>query len=413
MGWLEEQINKYTTPEERQWARATFIDQPRDFAQSVSDRLMQTNIPILNYPAGFFPFPAAGAETAEAMRGKAEAEISWKMRELEKNYAAAQQAKQDYARDRANDLIKNNPAYSSAGGGQVRVQQSDGSVATINFDALVDQVAGLIPAAPSIPDFEFDWYQAEFTALQKLEPYYTELLEEANFDMNLAIQRLNEDYATGTRQAREDYVTVVDQTNQDYFRNMGYRQQDAARLSAQQMQDMGLTIERAREDFVTQREELGRKEVEESRALTEEMAKRGLLQSTIREEDTSTLEARQRARREAIQQALQRKEQVAELGAARGTADIAREAERTQLDEDVARGRMLEEAELKRERGIERLTTPYQRALEDIDIQYPRYVRDLGEQKKQRAAEMAQMEYERDWDRYYQEQMQNLGSYIG
>jgi len=337
--------------------------------------------------------------------------------ELARNAGQVDEMRRQKAEELAQEQIQNNPNITLTGGGgggaggTVAITQSDGSTQTMSFDDLVEQVAGLFPAAPEIPNFEFDWIEAENRALEKLAPYYQELLEEVNFDMNLAIERLNQDYETGTRQLREDFDTVTSQSQQDYYRQRGYRQADAERIVNRTMEDRDTTIGQAREDFVTQREELERLEPREQRQLDETMSERGLLQSTIRDDEQTDLTGRQSARRQAINRAMQRREQVANLSSARDIRDTEREAAQRQLADDVSLGRTMEGAQQSMDRGMESLTTPYQRALEDYDIKYPRVVRDLEDEKRLKAGEMANMEYGRDFDRWYTEQAQNLGSF--
>lgn len=56
----------------------------------------------------------------------------------------------------------------------------------------------------NIPAFNFSWDQAEKEALEKLAPYYKQKLDESNGDVELAKQRIEEDYQRGLRQRTED-----------------------------------------------------------------------------------------------------------------------------------------------------------------------------------------------------------------
>jgi len=54
-----------------------------------------------------------------------------------------------------------------------------------------------------------DYNTIEQQALKDFEPYYTRLLQESNYDVNLAKQRLEEDYQKGLRTGREDATTAL------------------------------------------------------------------------------------------------------------------------------------------------------------------------------------------------------------
>lgn len=64
-----------------------------------------------------------------------------------------------------------------------------------------------VTGAPSIPGFSFDWTQADLDALAKLAPYYKNLLDQAQGDVDIAKGRLQQDYTTGERQRQEDLVS--------------------------------------------------------------------------------------------------------------------------------------------------------------------------------------------------------------
>jgi len=160
--------------------------------------------------------------------------------------------------------------------------------------------------------FEFDWEQGEADALEKLRPYYEEVLAESKGDVELAKKRMEEDYQQGKRFRSED-----------------------------------LSVAEKGFDLLDPREK---------RSMLEELNRKGVFsigKSTIQETEQQFLTDTQKRRREAIQRAVQRKEEVA---------------------------------------GIDR-----QRSTEDIDILQPRYERELGEQKKERAAGMAESQYGRKY----------------
>lgn len=70
------------------------------------------------------------------------------------------------------------------------------------------------------PVFNFDWTQADQDALDKLAPYYSHLLDIHNGDVNLAKNRLEEDYQSGLRQATETQQRENTYGQQDYQTQM-------------------------------------------------------------------------------------------------------------------------------------------------------------------------------------------------
>lgn len=160
--------------------------------------------------------------------------------------------------------------------------------------------------------FNFNWDQAEKDALEKLRPYYEEVLAEANYDINKATTIIEEDYARGSRYNAEDLAT-----GQAGFAMVEPREQNE---------------------------------------LMTGLNKRGVLQSTIRDEEQQYLTDTQQRRREALQRTMDRRNELA---------------------------------------GIER-----QRGIEDVATKGSRYTRDLGEEKKEKALSLADMKYQRDWNRF-------------
>jgi hypothetical protein len=163
--------------------------------------------------------------------------------------------------------------------------------------------------------FNFDWNQAEQDALNKLKPYYEQVLAEANYDINRAKQILEEDYQRGARYNAEDLATGM---------------QNYSAL-----------------------------EPREQNTLLTGLNKRGVLQSTIRNTEQQYLTDTQQQRREALQRAIDRKNELA---------------------------------------GVER-----QRGISDVETKGTRYKRDVGEEEKQRALDLSNMQYNRDYSRFLAE----------
>lgn len=168
------------------------------------------------------------------------------------------------------------------------------------------------PTGTTVGTANFDWNQAEQDALAKLTPYYQTLLDKAGGDVEIAKRIMAEDYQTGMR--------------------------------------------RGQEDFNTQNEAYNRQFPQETNQLMTNLNSRGVLQSTIRNEDTANLTADQLARREAIQRALAR--------------------------------------------TGENLGTTQARGLESTNRTFDQYKLDQEQQKRQEAADMANMTYNRDQSRF-------------
>ena len=131
--------------------------------------------------------------------------------------------------------------------------------------------------------FTFDWEQAERDALEKLRPYYEQILSEAKGDVERAKGIIEQDYSLGRR----------------------YREED---ISAERA-DLGLTEPKERE------------------RLLEDLNRRGLFvpeqyKSSIQETETGELTSRQQARREAVERATQRRGELAGIERQRGTQEL-------------------------------------------------------------------------------------------
>lgn len=75
----------------------------------------------------------------------------------------------------------------------------------------------------NIPAFSFDFGQAEAEARAKLEPYYKQKLADARGDVALAKRLIEEDYARGMRYSEEDKATALaadQQTSQEETRDL-------------------------------------------------------------------------------------------------------------------------------------------------------------------------------------------------
>ena len=166
--------------------------------------------------------------------------------------------------------------------------------------------------------FSFDWEQAEKDALEKLRPYYEEKLAEAEGDVNLAKQRIEEDYQQGRR-----------------FRE---------------------------EDIGVEKEGWAMGEPRELNELLENLNKRGVLQSTIRTGEEEYLGDTQRRRREAVERTLRRREEIAGLEKGRGVEDIERQFPRFKREmEEEKKQRALELAGTEQQKGYQRYTAEAQR----------------------------------------------------
>lgn len=178
------------------------------------------------------------------------------------------------------------------------------------------------------PEFSFDWAAAENEALTKLEPYYKAKLDEAQGDVNRAKRLLEEDYQRGKRYREEDLQT---QTAEEKLR--------------QTEETRNLIGELNRRGVLFGEMPLG---TSQTRAPYSDYAKTTAIEP---------MEQRQMARKQAIQRALSRQEEIA--------------------------------------------TTERKRGIEEQDIYYPRYQREVTEEKKRRAVlEMAPLKYQQERGKY-------------
>lgn len=279
-----------------------------------------------------------------------------------------------------------------------------------NF-ASAEEVAKLSPGMPSIPKFDFDWEQAEIDALEKLRPYYEELIAESNGDFELAKSRLIEDYDTGVRQNREDWDILSTQVQENFVRTQRLTEENLQRGTERADKSYDEQRRDAIEDYLVQSDEFKRLEPEEQAKAMDSLNRRGMLQSTIREGEIGNLDERQQARREAIQRAMSRKEQVARSTQAQTTQDLITQAQRAGQQATTTRDRTLGAGELGYARALEGLETTKGRGVEDLDIMQPRIIRGLEEQKVLEAGQIVNLNYGRDWDKYEQETLQNIDSY--
>jgi hypothetical protein len=303
---------------------------------------------------------------------------------------------------------------SSGGGGSASViakalaaSGSGGNVNTPN----AEDVAKLIPSGPEIMPFMWNQEQAERDAMEKLRPYYEELLAEAGGDVELAKKRLLEDYDNGNRQTMEDFTTITERATSDYILAQGQREQDVATKTERTAREYATNKQQQTEDFLSQSQEYARLVPEEKAKVLDALNRRGLLQSSIRTAEQANLTARQQARQEAIQKALERKDQLARTTVAQSNQDLARAFERAQLAGEQGLSRTQEDAQRKFERANLETQTGYSRNVEDIDIAYPRYVRKLEDEKAQRALEMANMAQNRAFDKWKLENQATLNTY--
>ena len=282
-----------------------------------------------------------------------------------------------------------------------------------SFGTDVNDIAKLAPTAPAVPAFEWDRNQAEQDALTKLTPYYDELLAQANGDVELAKQRLLEDYQTGTRQDQEDFTTIVERSNQDYLVGQRTREQDFATKTERTSRDVATQRQQAVEDYLTQSQEYARLEPEEKAKVLEGLNQRGMLQSTIAKGETTNLTERQQARREAITRALERKDQLNKVTQANQTQDMLTSMQRAGEAAQTTQARTQENAASALAKAEQAAGTTLNRGTQDLDIALPRYVDKLEQEKAQRALEMADMARTTKYTDWLAEQTQNLNSYTG
>jgi hypothetical protein len=288
---------------------------------------------------------------------------------------------------------------------------TDGEEPNFGSEVSVEEIANLAPTMPAIPPFEYDYIQAERDALEKLRPYYEELLAEADGDFELARQRLEEDYATGTRQMREDFQTVTDALQTKYNYTQRVTAENLAKGQQRAGQDVGRERRQAIEDFLAQSEEYSRLEPEEQAKVLDSLNRRGMLQSTIREQEQGNLNERQTARREAIQRAMERKEQVAQTQYQRDTQDLILAAQRAGEQATTGYQQGMAGSQTDYQRALEQANTGISRGTEDLATEQERTARALEEQKTQEAASMVELDRQRKFDKYMQEQLQNISSY--
>jgi len=288
---------------------------------------------------------------------------------------------------------------------------TDGDEPSFGGESMVREIADLAPTMPAIPPFEYDYIQAERDALEKLAPYYEELLAEADFDFERAKERLIEDYDTGVRQSRDDFQTITTQVQENYNYAQRVSAENLQKGTQRADQDYTRTRRAAVEDFLAQSEEYSRLDPEEQAKVVDSLNRRGLLQSTIREQEQGNLNERQTARREAIQRAMERKEQLAQTEQQRTTQDLILAAQRAgeQATQSYQRGMTGAQTDL--ERNLGSYETTMTRGEEDLTTGLERYIKGLEEQKTEEAAGMVELDRQRKFDKYMQEQLQNISSY--
>jgi hypothetical protein len=277
--------------------------------------------------------------------------------------------------------------------------------------ANVEDIANLVPTMPEISPFIFDIEQAERDALTELEPYYQELIAQANGDVELAKARLIEDYNTGVRQEKEDFNVITQRAQEDYAVGQRQREENVTTQTGRMARAYATSRQQAVEDYLSQSQEYARLEPEEKAKVLDTLNQQGLLRSSIRTQQEQNLTERQAARREAIQRAMERKDLMARTEQAQATQDMLQEMQRAGEQAATGLQRTTESAQQAMQRALGGYEQTLGRETQDIDIAYPRYMSQLEEEKKQRAGEMAVQEQSQAQDRWMQEQLQNMGSY--
>lgn len=188
----------------------------------------------------------------------------------------------------------------------------------------------------NIPAFSFDYAQAEAEARAKLEPYYAQKLADAKGDVELAKRYIEEDYQRGMRTAAEDRATQLT------------------------------------EDATTAREETD--------VVREGLNKRGLLFGEIpmgqqisaaplsglaQNQVINPLQQKQAARKQAIERAIARQEEVAGVTRTRGIEEqnILYPRQEQALLEEKENKVQTQYVPLAEERARERYNQTYQQSL--------------------------------------------------
>lgn len=171
--------------------------------------------------------------------------------------------------------------------------------------------ADFVPGAGA---FNFNWEQAEKDALEKLRPYYEEVLAEADYDISRAKTIIEEDYARGTRYNTEDLAVAQE----------GYAMA----------------------------------EPREKNELLTGLNQRGVLKSSIRDYEQQYLTDTQRRRREALQRSVDRQNEVMGIEKQRGIEDVTTKGTRYKRDlGEQKKERSLSLADLQYQRDYSRFLT--------------------------------------------------------
>ena len=293
------------------------------------------------------------------------------------------------------------------GGTTASVSGSSSSRSRSNYltpGEVADASTGIIKT--KLDPFDWDYEQAELDALEKLRPYYEELIERAEGDWERALAYLTEDYDTGQRYRREDYDTITQQLQIDYDYGQRYRDEDLATTLARLDQDFQVGTEWREEDLAVALQNYDQLDEVEKERLDEMMNKRGMLDSSIAETEGGRMTDDQLARREAVERAMSRNQQMASISFAEETTGARQGAEREGEQAFLGLGRAQDVASKALARGDEDATSTYERATTEGGIKLERDVEDLSERQKQEALDMAALARERGYGRHLIEQQQ-------
>lgn len=191
---------------------------------------------------------------------------------------------------------------------------------------------------PNIPGFDFNWNQAEKDAMAELEPYYRKKLEEAGGDVNLAKQRIEEDYQQGLRYNREDREVQM-----------------AADTRSAQEETM------ATKDNLNQRGILFSESGDEGQKGSGGLEFSGVAKAL----SLNPLATKQEARRAAIQRAIERSDQSLATTKSRGVedADIALKKTTNELNQEKQEKAVLQMAPLKYQQAYNKYQATVGRSL--------------------------------------------------
>lgn len=285
-------------------------------------------------------------------------------------------------------------------GGSTSSTRTTSSTSDQYFLSAQDVAKGANLVTTKIEPFNFDYEQAELDALEKLRPYYEELLARAQGDLTRAQGYLTEDYNRGLRYRAEDFDTATQQLAQAYETGKTYREQDTRNALGRMMSSYEQNKAWDEQDLRTALANFDVLEPREQQQLQEAMNKRDMLSSSVNVKETGYLTGQQDTRRQAVERAMQRKRDLADVGYTQNVADTTISSNRAAEQASTQYGQTQAGYEKTLSRGNEQAGSAYQRAITEGTIETQRAIEDLEEQKKKEALGMVEMQRGRESDRY-------------